>query len=159
MKGLPRFAGLMILKLLTPTLIFSSLTSTRDGTSPNQTTHWALTFVAQTHTWTSAYKEQWWKAAECSVQVLFPSALGLGLLRWQDSLAGKLLLQHLYFHLSSIRRSHGEVKLSQSPGTPPSPQVQGTAIRYKNNGQGLIHQAFLSPTYHMLWERKSERQC
>lgn len=70
----------------------------------NQTTHCALSFAVQAHACTGTHKEQWWKRAEWSVQTLLPRATWLGLLRWQDSWSGKLLLQHLYSHLASIRR-------------------------------------------------------
>lgn len=65
--GFLRFEGLMILKLLTSSLSFSSLTYSRDGTTLNQTTLSVLTFVAQTHGRTEAHREQWWRRAEhCS---------------------------------------------------------------------------------------------
>lgn len=76
---------------------FSPLKSVRDGTIPNQTTHFVLNLVAEIHAWTDANKEQWWKPAECCVQVLFSSAVWLGLLRWHGSLAGKLLLRQSLF--------------------------------------------------------------
>lgn len=63
-EGFPKFAGLMIWKVLIPALTFCSLTSTRDGTAPNQTTHCALNFVAQAHACTGTHKEQWRERAE-----------------------------------------------------------------------------------------------
>lgn len=42
---------------------FHPLKSVWDGTTPNQTTHSVLNFVAETQAWTGKNKEQWWKTA------------------------------------------------------------------------------------------------